>query len=324
MKYLCALLLLRPVCCLAQMHCADTLVMDKYVVFFRTISDMRGPIKQPCGSTFAKDGAIRRVIYDSFDRPYFGYQIRITLLDGGKYRAEMGAIQGSRLKSFAKFPPAVTFSANEYLDVPVLEEVKSRGRSFWLEYIYSWLVYLNLIQPDPPTAQTPGRVVDYLTIWRKGMPGIVLPEFRGWAQALPTGTALTLDRPLVKGAFHQQEDKIRSEVGAIGVVVWLYREGHGRYLFSASPRPGYTRSGIAEGAMLQFGVHDGGSTSRNCIIGLRSNVVPQRGPWWIWVKHEPGFRPPAGPWTEADLKNSMPAVGAEKSIDRSRQRDGLR
>jgi len=309
------LLLLLPSVATAQTACQDLLIrLDHAVVQFQTKSDMGRILRQPCVGTFAQGDTITRIIYDSYQQPFFGYEIRITALGNDRYRAEMGAIRNSRLRSFSSFPAPVTVSAYDFLDVPVLEQKRASAResNVWLDFIYWQLVRFGLLSPPPKGPERPGRVVDYLSIHAKGKPSIAFPAFRNWAKMLPEGTALALDRPRVRRTYDYSENAVRSEFGVIGPVVWIYWEGNGRFLFSATPRVGYRRAGVTDNAMLRFSVYKGGVVGEAYEIGLRSSVVSQPGPWWVWVKHEPDFKVPAGPWTAAELKRGMPAIGLEK------------
>jgi hypothetical protein len=95
-------------------------------------------------------------------------------------------------------------------------------------------------------------------------------------------------------------------------VVWLYREGLGRFLFSASARPGFRKSVLVRNAFLEFSVGWHNFTLPSYTVGLHSNALPTPGAWMIWVKPEPDFRPPPGPWTQEELKNGMLALGVER------------
>lgn len=140
-----------------------------------------------------------------------------------------------------------------------------------------------------------------------------LSRFAGWAETPPEGTVLTLDRPRLSNSWGPYGDLGKNdEMGVIGPVVWLYREGLGRFLFSASARPGFQKSALVQNAFLQFSGEQVGLVLTSYTVGLHSNALPTPGSWMIWVKHEPDFRPPPGPWTDAELKNGMLALGVER------------
>jgi hypothetical protein len=47
-------------------------------------------------------------------------------------------------------------------------------------------------------------------------------------------------------------------------------------------------------------------------LSLHSDALPMPGAWMIWVKHEPDFPRPVGPWTSEELKKGMLAIGVER------------
>jgi hypothetical protein len=295
----------------AQMPCEGVLhELNGFTVLFKTLSDRVGPGKQPCGDTTGAGNLIKRVLYDTSGRPYFGYQIRITQAGDRQYRAEMGPLTDLHLVSFPKFPKPVVVRAEEYIDIPVLERrASSVADGNFLDY------FLSLLGLTPLPPERGGRVTDYFQIVSKGMPWAGIP-IRSWAETSRSGTFLTLDRPHFSTPA-LGELGMNNQMGVIGPVVWFYREGMGRFLFSASERPGFRRTAVAEGAVLRFSDEPGAPTVGQFtvgeyIVGLHSNAVQTPGNWIIWMKHEPKFHPPAGPWTKQDLKDGVLALGVER------------
>lgn len=289
----------------AQMQCSGVHWLDHFTVVFRTISDRGGPPKQSCGETTAKGDTIRRVLYDTSGKPYFGYEIHIATAGAKVYRAEMRPLKDPPLLSFSKFPQPVVVGADEYIDVPVLERLGTSGRP--IGYLKSLLMMLGLAASNSPG--TSGRLTDYLQIVPKGTPWAGIP-IRSWAGTPPSGTLLTLDRPRLSNLLGDLGRN--QEMGVIGPVVWLYREGRGRFLFSASARLGFRKTALAEGSVLRLSVERDKYTVDEYIVGLHSNAVPLPGAWMIWVKHEPEFHRPPGPWTKEELNNGMLAIGVER------------
>lgn len=292
----------------AQVSCYDSHWLEHFTVAFRTVSDRRGPPEQSCGRTTSEGDTIRRVLYDTSGRPYFGYEILISAAGDKQYRAEVRPLKTLPLLSFSKFPQPVVVRADEYIDIPVLEKTEpSARRTGFSEYLESWLTMLGIVTANRP--EPSGRLTDYLRIVPKGAPWAGM-GFRSWAGAPPAGTSLTLDRPHLSTLIG---DVGRNrEIGVIGPVVWLYREGLGRFLFSASARPGFQRSAAAEGTLLNFSEQLGGRKMASYTVALQSNVIPLPGAWMIWVKHEPDFREPVGPWTKEELRNGMLAIGVDR------------
>jgi hypothetical protein len=312
------LVLWLPSIAAAQTQCHTVYFLDRYVVGLRTLSARGGTREQACGETTTEGDVIRRIFYDTSGKPYFGFEIRITSAGDNQFRAEMGPVKQPGLRSFSKFPPPVQVSANDYLDIPVLErrETSTRQTDYWsalcartLDYwrAFTILVHLPLPARRPPLAV--GRVNDYLQIALKGTAWAGIPDFRTWPDTLPPETNLTLDQPHLTN--YMGDLGRNPDAGVIGPVVWLYREGLGRFLFSASPRPGFRKTGLVEGALLQFNYERGGKVF-GYKVGLHSNAVPMPGAWMIWMKDEPEYRRPPGPWSKEELRKGMLAIGVER------------
>jgi hypothetical protein len=62
---------------------------------------------------------------------------------------------------------------------------------------------------------------------------------------------------------------------------------------------------------LQFSYERGGKMF-GYKVGLHSNAVPVPGTWLIWMKAEPEYRRPPGPWSKEELRKGMLAIGVER------------
>jgi hypothetical protein len=196
----------------------------------------------------------------------------------------------------------------EFVDVPVLE--RPSGAVARSGYWEAFLTTLGVL--DPPPSVEGGKLIDCYSIVSKGMPngGTMNLPILG-ARTPPAGTLLTLDRRRLSNFLHDLGTNHDS--GVIGPVVWLYREGLGRFLFSTAARPGFLKTAVAHGALLKFSEQTGHPYLEMYSAGLRSSAIPAQGAWMIWVKHEPDFHPPpGGPWTKEELKNGTLALGIEK------------
>ena len=167
----------------AQVPCSDVYWLEHFTVSFRTVSDRRGPPERSCGRTTSEGDSIRRVLYDTSGKPYFGYEILISAAGDKQYRAEVRPLKGSALLSFSKFPQPVVVRADEYIDIPVLEKKGPRARRTGFHgYLESWLTMLGIVTANPP--ESSGRLTDYLRIVPKGTPWANM-GFRSWAGAPP-------------------------------------------------------------------------------------------------------------------------------------------
>jgi hypothetical protein len=130
-------------------------------------------------------------------------------------------------------------------------------------------------------AATGQKIVDYLTLERQTLPGVAHDFSIADVQ-------LSLDRPRVKVNGDPFESTANFQGTAVGAMVWLYLEGHGRFLLSLLPneKGGFRKAGTTIGIMLTF--RDGGTEFR---VDCESAIAPGPGPFNLYVMHEPDWRP---------------------------------
>jgi hypothetical protein len=251
-----------------------------------------------CGKHAVEGNLIHRVFLDVAGQPYFGYDlqvipnpntrtIRVEVMkphptytippDEPRHAVEPTHIDGKNLRSFSVLPPATTLTDGDRVDVPVLE-----NRSTGARFLDSYAIAL------------PGTGVTTAPFGGNEFPSIA-----------PAGTLLHLEQPHLGRT--DADVGGNPEFGVTGPVVWVYGRWTGRFLFSAAPRPGYRRLGIAKGSRVAFTL-----SVERYNLDLQSQVTDKPGIWWIWVRHEPDFKPPPGVWTEQELRRGMLAIGAER------------
>jgi hypothetical protein len=242
---------------------------------------------------------LHRVFFDGARQPAFGYDLsitpdpkaktfRVTVLrprstfrmryppDRPGLPMEDRVVDGRKLASFSKLPAPVTVSDGDRLDIPVFENAK-----------------------------TGDRVLDSYSIAFRGTTATRIPYHSDFPKYLSADALLSLERPHLETNISELgENRL---MGVTGPVVWLYSRWLGRVLFSASPRPGFRRQAVATGPKVRF--HEGAEEYR---LDLAANVIGGPGSWWIWVKREPAFKPPPGPWTADELHKGMLALGIER------------
>ena len=133
---------------------------------------------------------------------------------------------------------------------------------------------------NPATGQ---KIVDYLTLVRQPVPEVAHDFSLADVQ-------LFLDRPRIAVNRNplELEPAVKFQGSAAGTVVWLYLEGHGRYMLSLvrDDKTGFKKAGTATGTTLTF--RDGNSDFR---VDCESPVAPGPGLYNLYVKHEPDGRP---------------------------------
>ena len=251
-----------------------------------------------CGKHAVEGNLIHRVFLDVSGQPYFGYDLQLipnpttrtihiqvtkphaaftVPADEPGQSVKQMHINGKNLRSFTDFPAATTVSDGDRVDVPVLE-----NRSTGTRFLDSYAIAL------------PGT-------------GVATAPFGGgeFPSIAPVGTVLHLDRPHLGRA--DADVGSNTQFGMTGPVVWVYGRWAGRFLFSAVPRLGYRRLGVARGNRITF--TDGVERYE---LDLQAQALDEPGAWWIWVKHELDFKPTLEVWTEQELRRGTLAIGVER------------
>ncbi len=229
-----------------------------------------------CGNRAVEGNVVQRVFPDLAGKPAFGYNLSIVPdRTRGSFRITVEKPMGG-LRSFAKLPTPVTIGDGDRVDVPVLENPK-----------------------------TGVRIVDSYAIAYRGTGVATLPGTRDFPNYAPARTLLHVEEPHLHSETSDLGDN--PQFGISGPVVWIYSRWLGRLSFSATPRAGFRRLAIAEGASIGF--TDGVEHYR---LDLGANALTAPGAWWLWVKRDPDFNPPPGPWTGEELHRGTLALGAER------------
>jgi hypothetical protein len=218
---------------------------------------------------------IHRVFFDSAHRPTFGYDLRLTPNPQARtIRVEVR--RPARLTSFTKLPAPVTVADGDRIELPVIQNPR-----------------------------TGARLVDSLALAFPGTGISGLPILGDLPEYAPKDTVITIQQPRLH--HDATVDGENAQLGATAPIVWVYSRWYGRFLFSATPRTGFRRNAIA--ARSQIGFSDG---VEKYLLTLHAPAVTQPGTWWLWVKREPNFQPPPGPWTEKELHDGLLAIGVER------------
>lgn len=127
------------------------------------------------------------------------------------------------------------------------------------------------------------KIVDYLTLERLDRPS---PE-RAHDFSL-ADVMLSLDRPRVLLNGKLLESSAHFQDGAAASVVWIYLQGHGRYVLSLFPngKLGFRKNGMTAANTMTF--RDGPTEIR---LECAGSVAPGDGPYNLYVVHEPDWRP---------------------------------
>jgi len=276
---------------------------DTHVILSVVSSGIRDPEPASrglglCGNFSVEGNLLHRMFPDVSGQPYFGYDLQLTAnLQTRTVRVQVMKphptftapaheagqpgkqirIDGTKLRSFTVLPAATTVSDGDRVDVPVFE-----NRSTGDRFLDSYAIAL------------PGTGVATAPFVRDGFPGVA-----------PVGTLLHLEQPRLGRPDADVGSNLK--FGMTGPVVWVYCRSAGRFLFSATPRPGYRRLGVADGSVIRF-TH-GVEQYR---LDLQAHAVDQPGSWWIWVRYEADFSPPPEIWTIEELRRGTLAIGVER------------
>jgi hypothetical protein len=214
------------------------------------------------GAVLTEPGKPHHVIDDPVHKRTFGYDLRLEPSADGN--AAQLRIEPLRAPQYSVKNGWTLLGLPRYPVVPNLRIGDT--------------VALDLLV-NPATGQ---KIVDYLTLERADRP----PANRAHDFSL-ADVQLSLDRPRVLTNGKLVESTANFQGGTSAAVVWLYLDGHGRFIMSLFPndRLGFQKNGTAAGNTLTF--RDGPTEYR---VECAGAVAPGDGPYNLYVVHEPGWR----------------------------------
>lgn len=216
----------------------------------------------PGGIISGPDGA-HHIINDAAHQRAFGYNIG---LDPG----QNGQTAQIRIERWNPAGSKVTFDAGwTFLQLPkypIIPNVKV-GETVALDLLV-----------NPSTGQ---KVVDYLTLRRHG--DIDLRSAPHDFTVADAELMLAGPRVFLNGKLEAEE----SAGGMSGAVIWLYLEGHGRFVLSLTPhdRLGFVRNGVVSQNGLLF--RDRGVEFR---VECDHRIAPASGTYNLYVRQEREWR----------------------------------
>jgi hypothetical protein len=254
--------------------------------------------------TAEQGDAIRRIMIDSRNGTYFGYEVLVDVLgETGPYRV-----------TFREFSAPFEAAAWTLPESPVPWASVASPRFPPPEVIQAGEVLALELLSNTDTGQ---RIVDYVTIQEPSR------TFRGFDTipdrqfAFATGDArdfrvedlemrVQSARLRVNGVPEESAEGRFYEVS--GPLVWFYAPGRGRFVLSLAPRPdlGFERRGEVRGTLLEF-VVDGDTFA--LASGVR--IAPGEAVFNLYVRHEPQWLP-SYPFanTRAFMMGSAPDAAA--------------
>jgi hypothetical protein len=228
-------------------------------------------------------GVIHRVMMDRSGRTYFGYDVLIDVLpENNSYR--------------------ITFKPL------VMTSTLAKG----LE-MDQWSAWMTLAAPRFPAPQvvhggdileftlltnqaTGQKISDYISVQEPRQSATT----RGFAIeerdfTYETGTTRDITASDVELRIRSPRVSINSKLDpsssdrfdeAAGVFVWIYVPGHGRFILSLLPHPGFSKTGEVRGSSLSF--KDGTDTYS---ISAASRIAPGQAAFNLYVSHQPEWKP---------------------------------
>lgn len=210
------------------------------------------------GGVKIANGRVYRIIQDAKNKTYFGYDV---VLDG----SPSGERFQIRVEPLSTPPESVGMH-------PAWKKLSLPGSSAIADLRVGATAKFDLLM-NPATGE---KIVDSITIIERGRDRTPPRDFA------VTDAVLHFDRPelIVDGAA------IGSSGGMTGVAVWFYTPDRGRFVLSLVPHPGFQRMGEVTDTRLT--VKDESAVYE---IHSRNSIAPGEGTFYIYVRHDRGWRP---------------------------------
>jgi hypothetical protein len=249
---------------------------DNLAVEFRTViePDDEGLTFQSWrgGVRVTTDGVFHRFIADQANRMYAGYDVRLQEIPDKQ-------LLMLKIEPFSLDPSELPFeNAENWKFMPVVREPQTKVVG------PEESVALDLLVYTPPSR----TVVEYITVGRDlerlRRPRQDRSEPRPF-KAEDTEMELNTPKILINGEPFKETSGTLSVSGS---TLGLYIKSRGRFLFSMFPHEelGFQRAGWVSRTVLHFEL--AGDTFE---IESRRRIVPGAGKYYVYVLHEPGYRP---------------------------------
>jgi hypothetical protein len=265
------------------------------------------PASPPVGEGFSTTttdamGVIHRIMLDRSGRTYFGYDVLVDVLpEANTYKVTFKPlVMTSSLAggwsmdrwsewiplSAPRFPPPQNVRVGEILELTLLTN-----------------------------SGTGQRIVDYISVQDSQQQ----PTFRSFAIeerdfSYATGTPRDITAGDVELRIRSPRVSINGKLDpssttrldeAAGTFVWIYIQGHGRFIMSLLSHPGFSKTGEIRGTSLTF--KDGSDTYS---INAASRIAPGQSAFNLYVLHQPEWRP-TYPFADLSAFN----MGAEDRLE---------
>jgi hypothetical protein len=212
------------------------------------------------GGVVVEQGRAHHLINDPAHKSYFGYDIVLEpAADGNAAQIRIEPLRPLR----ANVSGPAGWTLLQLPRYPLIPNVKV-GDTVALDLLVN--------------AATGQKIVDYLTLERRGS-----PKGRESHDFTLADVALTLIQPQV-WVDNRLEGAYKYPSGTSGSVVWFYLAGHGRFNLSLFPdeKYGFKKNGVVSEKTATF--RDGTSEYR---VESSSAIAPGPGVYNLYVWHEP-------------------------------------
>jgi hypothetical protein len=242
--------------------------------FFDTVVQPAAPIVQGIGGGVINGNRLHRIMVDSQNRTYFGYDITMEPLpEQDTYRVTFGRLSVTRgdLRGFGEDLPQYVQLGDPGWGGPAVRTVRA-GEVLTLDLLIN--------------SSTGQKIVDYITVQRDATPPARLGPLP-WDEVEETGVPrdfqahdafidldiknITIDGQPMPGG------------GVSAAVPYMAFADHGRFILSLAPRPeyGFRLAGVIRGSTLGFTIN--GHTVE--LVSAR-RIAPGSGPFNLYVLHQ--------------------------------------
>ena len=252
-----------------------------YQFFYDTFLDPSMPeLGNMGGGTIGGEGTIHRFMSDRRQRVYFGYDVAIEVLpEPNTYRITFSQLTSESVRQMLGDDAAgwTQLPAPDW-GGPAVRVIRA-GEVLALDLLTNSMTGQKIV--DYVSVKGPSFDPDWRFVYETGTP----QDFRA------EDAALELRTPQVSVNGQQGASAIPTGVVVYGPAVWFYLPMHGRFILSLIPHPelGFIKAGDVRGSTLTFNI---GNDTFSLVSAGR--IAPGQRPFNLYVRHEPGWRPPDG------------------------------
>ncbi len=223
------------------------------------------------GGTLTEKRVVKRHICDFVQKTYYGYDLTMDTLADGRYRLTFSPLTITPAKMEEIFNKVKGWRPVALPQQPASQIIRA-GDTLAID------LFVN-----PATGQ---KIVDYIKVHVGHGRGVTASGPPRDFTLEDADFLLSAPRLSINGKLLEESVQFKGSIS--GTPLWIYVGGHGRFIFSLTPRP---ELGMRKGGQVRGHSMSWRCDSDDFLITTDQRIAPGDGVYHLYVFQDPSFRP---------------------------------